>query len=44
MKVKEIKVKSLSMVDEKIIQNIINIQYDKEDDLYIIFYKEDKSE
>ena len=40
MKVKEIKVKSLSMVDEQIIQNIINIQYDKEDDLYIVFYKE----
>lgn len=44
MKIKELRVMCLDLINEEIISKIISIQYDKEDDLYIIFYKEDKSE
>ena len=44
MKIKELIVMSLDLIDEEIISKIISIQYDKENGLYIIFYKEDKNE
>ena len=34
----------LGLINEEIIPKIISVQYDKEYDLYIIFYKEVKSE
>ena len=44
MKIKELRVISLDFLNEEIIPKIISIQYDKEYDLYIVFYKEDRSE
>lgn len=44
MKIKKLIVMSLDSITEEIIPKIISIQYDERDDLYIIFYKEDKSE
>ena len=40
MKVKELRIISLELLDEKIIPNIINIQYLEEDKIYIVFYNE----
>lgn len=42
--IKELRVICLDLINEEIISKIISIQYDKEYDLYIVFYKEDKSE
>ena len=44
IKINEIRIRYLALLSEEIISNIISIQYDKENDLYIIFYKVDKSE
>ena len=44
MEIKELRVMCLGLINEEIIPKIISVQYDKEYDLYIIFYKEDKSE
>lgn len=42
--IKELRVMCLGLINEEIISKIISIQYDKEYDLYIVFYREDKSE
>ncbi len=38
MKISKIKVKSLNLINEKIIENIINIQYDYKEELYNVWY------
>lgn len=42
MEIKELRVMCLGLINEEIIPKIISVQYDKEYDLYIIFYKEEK--